>query len=289
MTLDNFVKTYLGKKVDFDGYYGGQCVDLFRQYVKDVLDKPQPKGVQGAKDFWTNFSTDANLKNNFTKIPNSPTAVPQKGDVMIWDSWTGNNFGHVAIFLDGDVNSFTSLDQNFPTLSKVTKTKHNYTVPKVLGWLRPKVDVNKEMLKDTVIDFDDSEGKRKPVGWYVYEQGVEKQRAEKLVKENAELVKEMDKLRAENKSLRETNAKMSTEVTEVTGKNIAYMNEITALNKQLEGLKGDIETLSEANKLLIDELERVKLSLDVCKKGSLETLTLGDFFSWVGLKMGVKK
>jgi hypothetical protein len=289
MTLDNFVKTYLGKKVDFDGYYGGQCVDLFRQYVKDVLDKPQPKGVQGAKDFWKNYSTDANLKNNFTKIANTPEAVPQKGDVIIWDSWTGNDFGHVAIFLDGDVNSFTSLDQNYPTLSKVTKTKHNYTIPKVLGWLRPKVDVNTEMLKDTVIDFDDGEKNRHTVGWYVAEWYGEKQRADKLVKENAELVKEMDKLRSENKSLRETNAKLSTENTEITGKNISFMNEITNLNKKIE--EEHLQTMEYKNALdeAMKEVEKLKISLASCKKGSLETLGLGDFFTWVGFKMGIKK
>jgi SMC interacting uncharacterized protein involved in chromosome segregation len=259
---------------------------LFRFYNKEVLGYEQPKGVIGAKDFYVNYDTDPILKKNFKKIANTPTAVPQKGDVMIWDKWTGNPYGHVSIYLDGDVNKFNSLDQNWNNLQRVEKVLHNYTAPKVLGWLRPN---NIMALKDTVIDFDDGEKNRHTVGWYVAEWYGEKQRAEKLVKENAELVKEMDKLRSENKSLRETNAKLSTEVTEVTGKNIAYMNEITALNKQLEGLKGDIETLSEANKLLIDELERVKLSLDVCKKGSLETLTLGDFFSWVGLKMGVKK
>ncbi|WP_252722587.1 hypothetical protein [Treponema phagedenis] len=37
MSLDEFVKKYLGKKVDYDGHYGAQCVDLFRQYCKDVL------------------------------------------------------------------------------------------------------------------------------------------------------------------------------------------------------------------------------------------------------------
>lgn len=135
MTTDQFVEKYLGKKIDFDNAYAGQCVDLFRQYVQEVLGFPQPKGVSGAKDFWLNFDTDPNLKNNYTKIPNTPDAVPQKGDVMLWNGKAGGGFGHVSIFLTGDVNSFTSFDQNWPTLSVCTKTVHDYK--NVSGWLRP--------------------------------------------------------------------------------------------------------------------------------------------------------
>lgn len=139
MTFTEFRKKYLGKKVDWDKKYDGQCVDLFRQYVNDVLGLQQPKGVVGAKDFWTNYETDPILKNNFKRIPNTPTGVPQEGDVMIWGAYSGNPYGHISIFIKGDVNKFISLDQNFPTLSKVTETEHNYTKPKVLGWLRPMV------------------------------------------------------------------------------------------------------------------------------------------------------
>lgn len=136
MTLDQFKTKYLGKKVDFDNYAGGQCVDLARFYWQEVINIPQPKGVVGAADFWTNFPTDPALNLNHEKIPNTPSGVPQKGDIIIWSKATGGGYGHIAIFLEGDGNSFTSLDQNWPTLSKVTKTKHNYT--NVLGWLRPK-------------------------------------------------------------------------------------------------------------------------------------------------------
>lgn len=31
MDIFEFIEKYLDKKVDYDGYYGAQCVDLFRQ------------------------------------------------------------------------------------------------------------------------------------------------------------------------------------------------------------------------------------------------------------------
>jgi len=138
MTLDQFVKKYEGKGVDWDGHYGIQCVDLFRQYVNDVLGTPQPKGVIGAKDFWYNYSKDINLSNHFTKHVNTLNAVPQEGDVIIWNSWSTNRYGHIAIYLSGNVWNLTTFDQNWGYPRTCKKVKHNYLRPKILGWLRPR-------------------------------------------------------------------------------------------------------------------------------------------------------
>jgi hypothetical protein len=137
MTFAQFIDKYLGKAVDYDGRYGGQCVDLFRRYNKDVLELPvQPAGVNGAADFWTNYKKDPVLSGEFEQIPNTPRGVPLYGDVIIWNREKGGGFGHVALFIVGDTLRFTSLDQNWPALSVVTKTAHDYA--HVLGWLRPK-------------------------------------------------------------------------------------------------------------------------------------------------------
>ena len=54
MELSDFVRKYDGCKVDFDGVYGAQCVDLFRQYAKECLVIPEHTGScstsGGAKD-----------------------------------------------------------------------------------------------------------------------------------------------------------------------------------------------------------------------------------------------
>jgi hypothetical protein len=136
MKFDEFIKKYLGKKVDWDKAYEGQCVDLFRQYCHDVLNINQPRGVVGAADFWDNFETDPVLKENFDRIKNTPSGLPVFGDVMLWDRRKGKGFGHVALFIEGDLNTFTSFDQNWPTLSKCTKTVHDYS--SVIGWIHPK-------------------------------------------------------------------------------------------------------------------------------------------------------
>lgn len=136
MTVDEFVSKWLGQKADWDGAYAGQCVDLFRYYCHEVLKIIQPAGVYGAANFWMDFDSDPVLVQNFTRIPKNQALAPQKGDVMIWNWNAGGGFGHISIFLEGDNVSFTSFDQNWPTLSKCTKTVHNYN--NVYGWLRPK-------------------------------------------------------------------------------------------------------------------------------------------------------
>lgn len=136
MNIDQFIAKYLGKQVDFDGAYGGQCVDLFRQYNKEVLNIPQPKGVTGAADFWSNHNTDVNLSASFIKISNTPDFIPIAGDVMIWTRKYGP-YGHIAIVTKADINQFTCFSQNDPTGQPCILKTYKYT--NVYGVLRPKV------------------------------------------------------------------------------------------------------------------------------------------------------
>ena len=79
MTLTQFIKKYLGTKVDFDGRNGPQCVDLARRYFADVLEIPQPPSVEGAKDLIKNSGQLAVTKE-------SVLADYTRGDVLVWDA-----------------------------------------------------------------------------------------------------------------------------------------------------------------------------------------------------------
>ncbi len=96
MTLTSFINKYLGQKVDFDGTSGAQCVDLYRQYCKDVLDIPQTPALGengGAKDI---FDKCGVLK----KTEDSKLADYSRGDILIWGASKSNRFGHVAILVE---------------------------------------------------------------------------------------------------------------------------------------------------------------------------------------------
>lgn len=130
MNLDQFITKWNGKGIDWDGSYGFQCVDLYRMYVKEVLGFPQSPSVPGAKDIWNTTLT------NFTKIPNTPDGVPQKGDVMIWGASYGP-YGHVAVVTEATVNTFKCFSQNDP-VGSLPSIRWYKSYAGVTGWLRPK-------------------------------------------------------------------------------------------------------------------------------------------------------
>lgn len=100
MNLNDFVEKYSGKKIDFDGVYGVQCVDLFRQYCKDVLNIPEHTGScsssGGAKDLFLDYNKMPLEKKYFVKSSSSRYI---QGDILIWNETQTNKYGHVAIYL----------------------------------------------------------------------------------------------------------------------------------------------------------------------------------------------
>ena len=120
MTLKRFIVNNLGKKVDFDGTSGAQCVDLYRQYCKDVLEIPQTPALGingGAKDIWEKHGSLKQSKDSF--------AV---GDVLIYDATPSNKYGHVCILVSLlDSDTFIVLEQNGFEQSGTKLTVRNTT------------------------------------------------------------------------------------------------------------------------------------------------------------------
>ena len=113
MTLEEFVKVYNGKKVDYDGVYGCQCVDLFRQYVWDVLGIKEHTGPcassGGAKDLFLDYDKMPIEKKYFIRSKQKNWV---QGDVLIWDKTDTNKYGHIAIYLGKINNSFIVFEQD---------------------------------------------------------------------------------------------------------------------------------------------------------------------------------
>ena len=124
--ITDFVAKWQGTWVEVSGTSAmNQCVDLANLWIRDVLKLPMIE--------WTNavdFPSKAGDK--YLWIANTPTGVPEEGDLVIWSG----TYGHIAIFMDGNTNDFHSFDQNYPTGSNCHIQYHNYT--NVKGWLRCK-------------------------------------------------------------------------------------------------------------------------------------------------------
>ena len=110
MTLLEFVNRNCGKKVDFDGYYGAQCVDLFRQYCRDVLDVPHTGAVEGAKDLVERYWSLPVERKHFVLCKDAASA--KSGDVVVWGATDKNRYGHVAIAVAEDENVLLVFEQD---------------------------------------------------------------------------------------------------------------------------------------------------------------------------------
>ncbi len=130
MTLSDFITKYTGKYVEYHSYNPAaknQCTDLANAYIDEVLGLPAIIGTN-AQDFPSKRGT------NFDWIVNTPTGLPSKGDLMIFKS--ADKVGHISIFIEGNLSTFRSFDQNYPTGSACKIVSHNYK--NVLGWMRAK-------------------------------------------------------------------------------------------------------------------------------------------------------
>lgn len=136
ITFDKFIAKYTNVGIDFDGAYGDQCMDLMHQYILEVLEIPErPTLAAPAARFVFEWFPNVVNGDKFEQIFNTPQAVPNKGDIVFWGTGVGQ-YGHVAVFIDGDTLKFNSFDQNWPLDSKCHIQKHSYSG--VLGWLRVK-------------------------------------------------------------------------------------------------------------------------------------------------------
>lgn len=135
MNYNEFINTYNGKSFDYDGVSGVQCVDLIKMYLNKVFGLT-PGAWGNAKDYYENYNNNSVLKANFTRIANTPSFVPQKGDIAVFGSGLGNTYGHICIATgEGDTHNFYSYDLNWNGKT-VHKVQHTYKA--FLGVLRPK-------------------------------------------------------------------------------------------------------------------------------------------------------
>ena len=111
MTLSKFISTYQGVKVDYDGFAGAQCVDLFRQHAKDVdgiKERLEPcSSSGGAKDLFLDYDKMPLLKKYYTKVRKACL-----GDIAVWGATKSNPYGHVAIILADMGNAFIVFEQD---------------------------------------------------------------------------------------------------------------------------------------------------------------------------------
>ena len=138
-TKAEFFKAHIGRACDYDHVAGVQCVDLIKFYTDECFNVPG-QSWGNARDYW--YNTPSALLKLCTKIKNTKSFVPQRGDICIFDD-ASKMYGHICIAdnkgADGtpnDTHYFYSYDQNYNNKKACTLTRHSYSY--FLGVLRPK-------------------------------------------------------------------------------------------------------------------------------------------------------
>ena len=151
MNLREFVRRYSGVAVDFDKAFGAQCVDLIRQYFKDVWGfTRQPEGVIGAEDFYFKHESRPVQKELCVCTAYDGRTMPPIGSVVIFKAHSGNQYGHIGICVDAYENCLDVFEQdgvgNAALLKAGLEQKGAYIsrwkYDRLVGWLTAREGVN---------------------------------------------------------------------------------------------------------------------------------------------------
>lgn len=143
MNLTDFINTFNGQKYLFPGQgedYRGQCTQICKEWARvNGWPVPNSGGSNRAVDY-KNFTGDA-----YKFTLNTRYGVPNPGDFVIFSGPASETnetkkYGHIAIFIAGNTETFTAFEQNWPKGSACHTQTHGYIGAeyKVIGWLTPK-------------------------------------------------------------------------------------------------------------------------------------------------------
>lgn len=138
MKFQKFINYATSKgKLDSDGVFGYQCMDLYNIYCREVLGTQ--KGETGCASAKMIPFTENNTR-FFEVYKNTPDFLPQTGDVFVI---TSGRYGHVGIVTSATLSRYNTLEQNNRGNQKVTQEVRRYSMGD-LYFLRPK---NQENIK----------------------------------------------------------------------------------------------------------------------------------------------
>jgi hypothetical protein len=284
--FEQFFAKYNGENVEAEDPSNlNQCMDLAFSWC-DFIGIPR-SSIRHLYAYQIFTQPTPETKQYWKLISNTPDGIPQVGDLVIFGTKVGIA-GHVCISNGvGDAKTFQSLDQNWGTTPSQKKTQivtHNYTG--CLGWLRP-ILISGLPLSEQVIDWDDFEGNRHTVKWYVDEWQNEK--TEKI--KNMEKYSEDLKVKQDHiESLQHSGSEMNLQLVSYTKLTNTLTQEKESLRTQLESAGERLEKLQSENEILSQKLRNLTQTFEKLqeKMGILEKskqIRLVDLLNFVKSKI----
>lgn len=100
----NYAHTLVGNGVDYDGWFGMQCVDLIEQLDSKFWGDHELSG--DAIDYMSN-----RMPKGQVRYRKGQTQI-QEGDYAIWQFGPNDPYGHIGLVIRVDSNSVTCIEQN---------------------------------------------------------------------------------------------------------------------------------------------------------------------------------
>lgn len=143
---ENFTNV-IGRSVAEDGYNLGlkfQCVEFVKRYYYKVHGHKMPNSFGHAKDFFDKSLGDRgfNKGRGLMQYRNVREYKPKVEDILVYDAYPGNRFGHVAIVSKVSDDEIELVQQNIGKRTRIKIPLVNFyqywTVAdyNILGWLR---------------------------------------------------------------------------------------------------------------------------------------------------------
>lgn len=130
--VDKFYARTNGQRINSCGGILGQCVAGVQSYTNVEL------GISGCPAFPVSGAKDmfGTRLDAFDWVRNTPSGVPPRGSIMVWNGNVGGGWGHTGVVVSANVNTFDCYQQNDPYNSGMHVKTYNYG--NVIGWGIPK-------------------------------------------------------------------------------------------------------------------------------------------------------
>lgn len=143
------VNTVEGRNLTPDGYNLGlryQCVEFVKRYYFERHAHRMPDSYGHARDFFDPSLADGahNGRRAMLQFRNGSSTQPEPDDLLVFEPWLFNRYGHVAIVASVDIGELEIAQQNpgpfgqsresFPVVQRDGKWFIGHS--RVLGWLR---------------------------------------------------------------------------------------------------------------------------------------------------------
>ncbi len=135
-----------GRNMTKDGYNLGlkfQCVEFVKRYYYQHLNHKMPNSWGHAVDFYKASVSDNGINSDraLVQFKNPSVSKPMVNDILVFNSWEGNPYGHVAIISEVGSDYIEIVQQNVDKNTRerldLKRVDGKYRIENsgVLGWL----------------------------------------------------------------------------------------------------------------------------------------------------------